>query len=237
MGGVMVRVKFFAILKNLAGKEEAQFDAGQGIPLKKLTELIDKDYPKVGEMIRNKKVLVSVNQEIGTEETMVKNGDEVGILPPFAGGAGGDTMAKTKETSMVKIQKEDFSVDEEIARVKASSNNIGGIVVFLGTGRGTSRGRDIKKLDFEHYPGMAEKKLLEIREKALKDFDIIEVNMVHRISEIEIGENIVLIVVGAAHRADAFKACKFCIDELKRITPIWKKETTPQGEIWVEEHP
>jgi len=84
---------------------------------------------------------------------------------------------------------------------------------------------------------MAEKKLNEIREQALKDYDIIEVNIVHRISEISIGENIVLIVVGAAHRADAFKACKWCIDELKRITPIWKKETTPDGEIWVDEHP
>ncbi|MBI5197092.1 MAG: MoaD family protein [Nitrospirae bacterium] len=233
----MVTVKFFAILKNLAGQEEARFDVGTGTTMKGLVGLIDKEYPKVGEMIRNKKVLISVNQEIASDDTPVKNGDEIAILPPFAGGSGGEIMGNVRETSMVKIQKEDFSVDEEIARVKASSSNIGGIVVFLGTGRGTSRGRDIKKLDFEHYPGMAEKKLLEIRERALKDFDIIEVNMVHRISEIDIGENIVLIVVGAAHRADAFKACKFCIDELKRITPIWKKETTPEGEIWVEEHP
>jgi molybdopterin synthase catalytic subunit len=233
----MVRIKFFAILKNLAGQEEVQFDVGGGTTLKGLIDLIDKDFPKVGEVIRNKKVLISVNQEIGNEDTPVKNGDEVGVLPPFAGGSEGGIMENVKATSMVRIQKEDFSVDEEIARVKATSGNIGGIVVFLGTGRETSRGRDIKKLDFEHYPGMAEKKLTEIREKALKDYDIIEVNMVHRISEIEIGENIVLIVVGAAHRADAFKACKFCIDELKRITPIWKKETTPQGEIWVEEHP
>ncbi|MBI4714578.1 MAG: MoaD family protein [Nitrospirae bacterium] len=224
----MVTVKFFAILKNLAGKEEARFDVGAGTTLKGLVELIHKEYPKVGEMIRDKKVLISINQEIGNDETPVKNGDEVGILPPFAGGG---------SNPMIRIQKEDFSVDEEIARVKASSGNIGGIVVFLGTGRGTSRGRNIKKLDFEHYPGMAEKKLGEIREQALKDFDIIEVNIVHRISAIDIGENIVLIVVGAAHRADAFKACKWCIDELKRITPIWKKETTPEGEIWVEEHP
>lgn len=225
----MVKVKFFAILKNLAGKEDAQFDIGSGLRLKELVSMIDKDFPKVGEMIRGKRVLISVNHEIGSDEMIVKDGDEVAILPPFAGGAEG--------SSMVRIQKEDFSIDEEINRVKASSGDIGGIVVFLGTGRGTSRGRSIKKLDFEHYPGMAEKKLNEIREQALKDFDIKEVNIVHRISEIGIGENIVLIVVGAAHRADAFKACKWCIDELKRITPIWKKETTPEGEIWVEEHP
>lgn len=225
----MVKVKFFAILKNLAGKEDAQFDIGSGLVLKDLTNMIEQEFPKVGEMIRNKKVLISVNHEIGTDETVIKDGDEVAILPPFAGGV--DALP------MVRIQKEDFSIDEEINRVKATTGDIGGIVVFLGIGRGTSRGRTIDKLDFEHYPGMAEKKLNEIREQALKDFDIKEVNIVHRISEIAVGENIVLIVVGASHRADAFKACKWCIDELKRITPIWKKETTPEGEIWVEEHP
>lgn len=225
----MVKVRFFAIIKNLAGKEDAQFEVSGSVKLKDLVGMIEKDFPKVGEMLRAKKVLVSVNQELGNDDMLVKDGDEVAILPPFAGGAEGSPM--------VRIQKEDFSVDEEINRVKATSGNVGGIVVFLGTGRGTSRGRSIKKLDFEHYPGMAEKKLNEIREQALKDFDIIEVNIVHRISEISIGENIVLIVVGAAHRADAFKACKWCIDELKRITPIWKKETTPDGEIWVDEHP
>ena len=225
----MVKVKFFAILKNLAGKEDAQFEIGSGIKLKELVGMIDKDFPKVGEMLRSKRVLISVNHEIGNDEMQIKDGDEIGILPPFAGGAEG--------SSMVRVQTGDFSVDEEIARVKASSGDIGGIVVFLGIGRGTSRGRSIKKLDFEHYPGMAEKRLNEIREQSLKDFDIKEVNIVHRISEIGIGENIVLIVVGAAYRADAFEACKWCIDELKRITPIWKKETTPDGEIWVEEHP
>lgn len=225
----MVKVKFFAILKNLAGKEDAQFDIGSGVRLKELLGMIGREFPKLGEMIQSKRVLVSVNQEVGSDDTIVKDGDEVGILPPFAGGSEGSPM--------IRIQKEDFSIDEEINRVKASSGDIGGIVVFLGIGRGTSRGRLIKKLDFEHYPGMAEKKLVEIREQALKDFDIKEVNIVHRVSEIGVGENIVLIVVGAAHRADAFKACKWCIDELKHITPIWKKETTPEGEIWVEEHP
>ena len=77
----------------------------------------------------------------------------------------------------------------------------------------------------------------EIRERALKDFDVLEVLILHRYGEIRIGENIVLIVVGAEHRADAFRACKWCIDELKQITPIWKLEKTPEGEVWVEEHP
>ncbi len=70
-----------------------------------------------------------------------------------------------------------------------------------------------------------------------REYGVIEVTIIHRIGTLPVGENIVLIAVAAGHRDEAFKACRFCIDELKRITPIWKKETTPEGEVWVEEHP
>ena len=138
---------------------------------------------------------------------------------------------------LVRIQQGNFSVDEEIARVKASSKSIGGVVTFLGAGRDISKGKKIMKLEFEHYPGMAEKKLREIRQKAIDDFDLIEASIIHRIGTIEIGENIVLIVAAAQHRKDAFKACEWAISELKRITPIWKREFTVDGEVWVEDHP
>lgn len=138
---------------------------------------------------------------------------------------------------MVRIQENGFSVDEEIELVKKSSNRIGGIAIFLGTARDFSKGKDISSLSFEHYPGMAEKKLNEIRERAIKDYGAIEVSIVHRVGKIGIGENIVLIIAASEHRKEAFKACEFAIDELKRITPIWKKETTITGEEWVEQHP
>ena len=172
---------------------------------------------------------MSVNQEIAHEQTEVKDGDEVALLPPFAGGA--------DDTMLVRVQRENFSVDAEIDRVRTRSTRIGGISVFLGTARDHSRDHDVSAITFEYYEGMAQKKLREIRERALKDFDVLEVLILHRYGEIQIGENIVLIVVGAEHRADAFRACKWCIDELKQITPIWKLEQTPAGEVWVEEHP
>jgi molybdopterin synthase catalytic subunit len=137
----------------------------------------------------------------------------------------------------IRIQEADFSVEEEVNRIKERSRRIGGIVTFLGTARDFSKGKDIERIDFEYYPGMAEKKLNEIRERALADYNIIEVSIVHRVGRIEIGDNIVLIVVAAQHRKDAFKACEWCIDELKRITPIWKREETNEGEVWVVEHP
>ena len=139
--------------------------------------------------------------------------------------------------SNVRIQQENFVVTDEIEAIKKVSNNIGGITTFLGTGRELSKGENISKLNFEHYPKMAEKKLEEIRLQAIKDYGIIEMIIIHRIGEIDIGENIVLIVAAGEHRKETFKACEWAIAELKRTTPIWKRETTTAGEVWVQDTP
>ena len=143
----------------------------------------------------------------------------------------------TATSPNIRIQKEDFVVTDEIEAIKKVSRNIGGIVTFLGTGRGMSKGENITKLNFEHYPQMAEKKLEEIRVQAIEDFKIIDMSIIHRIGEIDIGENIVLIVAAGEHRKEAFEACEWAIAELKRITPIWKRETTSNGEVWVQATP
>ena len=226
----MITVKLFGLLKTLANNQtDLSFALNGGRRVKDLVALLDAKHPQIGELIHKKKVLVSVNQEIAHEDTEVKDGDEVALLPPFAGGA--------DDAMLVRVQRENFSVDAEIDRVRKRSTRIGGISIFLGTARDHSKGRDVSAITFEYYEGMAQKKLREIRERALKEFDVLEVLILHRYGEIRIGENIVLIVVGAEHRADAFRACKWCIDELKQITPIWKLEQTPEGEVWVEEHP
>ena len=145
-------------------------------------------------------------------------------------------MSTTLESN-VRIQQENFVVTDEIEAIKKVSRNIGGITTFLGTGRELSKGENISKLNFEHYPKMAEKKLEEIRLQAIKDYGIIEMIIIHRIGEIDIGENIVLIVAAGEHRKETFKACEWAIAELKRTTPIWKRETTTTGEVWVQDTP
>jgi molybdopterin synthase catalytic subunit len=231
-------IKLFGMLKDLAGgREEVVWDAGHnGHSVRDLARELTDQFPHLGELIQDKKVLISVNHEIATDETSIQTGDEVALLPPFAGGA--DTLSVAEDASvLVRVQRENFSVDQEIDRVRNSSKMIGGINVFLGTARERSQGREVSRITFEYYEGMAQKTLRQIRERALTQFDILEVLIIHRYGDIDIGENIVLIVVGAEHRADAFKACRWCIDELKQITPIWKCETTPAGEVWVEQHP
>ncbi len=231
----MVTIKLFGMTKLLAGNQGSlSLALANGRRVKDLVELLDGSYPAIGELIHKKKVLVSVNQEIAHEGTEIKDGDEIALLPPFAGGSG---MEPIDESQLVRVQRENFSIDRELDRVKSRSKRIGGIATFLGIARDRSKGRDVDSITFEHYEGMAEKKLREIRERGLKDFDILELLIIHRYGEITIGENIVLIIAGAEHRAEAFRACEWAISELKQITPIWKLEHTPEGEVWVEEHP
>jgi molybdopterin converting factor subunit 1 len=222
----MITVKLFAIVKDRVGRDELKMNVTNGT-VADLLKQVAQEYPALSDVLAPGRIVVSVNHEFVKQDTFVRDGDEVALMPPFSGGAVG----------RVRIQKEPFSLDQEVAALKQSSSAIGGIVTFLGTTRDVSRGKMVSKLEFEHYPGMAEKKLVEIRERAMKEFGVIDVTIIHRVGTLPVGENIVLIAVAAEHRDEAFRACRFCIDELKRIAPIWKRETTPDGEVWVEEHP
>jgi len=224
----MITIKLFAILKDRAGRDELQVPYSGG-PVVDLLKQVAAAYPALADLLSPDRIMVSVNQEFVRQDAPVRDGDEVALMPPFSGGSG--------QKGHIRIQQEPFSVDEELERLKQSSNSIGGIVTFLGTTRDISRDKAVSKLEFEHYPGMAEKKLGEIRERAIREYGVIDVSIIHRVGTLPVGENIVLIAVAAMHRDEAFKGCRFCIDELKRVTPIWKKETTPGGEVWVEEHP
>jgi len=140
-------------------------------------------------------------------------------------------------TKLVRIQKTPFSIEEVHGEVKKACLGIGAVVHFIGTARDLSKGVDITGLDFEHYPGMAEKKLVDIRRRGLENFNIIEMAIVHRVGHIDIGEDIVIIAAASAHRNDAFMACEWAITEVKRTTPIWKSETTADGDVWVSDTP
>jgi molybdopterin converting factor subunit 1 len=224
----MITIKLFATLKDKAGQDELHVNDSVSTVSELLRE-VSNAYPALHEILSCGRVLTSVNHEFVKGDAPVKSGDEVALMPPFSGGSG--------SKGHVHIQKEPFSFDREIERLKQTSPSIGAVVTFLGTTRDISKNKRVTMLEFEHYPGMAEKKLREIRDRAIGEFGVIEVSIIHRIGTLPIGENIVLIAVAAVHRDEAFKACRFCIDELKRTTPIWKKETTQEGEVWVEDHP
>ena len=136
----------------------------------------------------------------------------------------------------VRIQAENFSQEEEIRALRASSNGIGGIVTFLGCARDFSEGREVSQISFDAYERMLLPELHKLRDEALARFELIDARIVHRLGTLQAGEQIVLIAAAAAHRGPAFDACRWLIDELKERVPIWKKETTPHGESWVTPH-
>jgi len=137
----------------------------------------------------------------------------------------------------VRIQHEDFSQDEEIKALQASSKRMGGIGTFLGCARDFSEGREVTEISFDAYGSMALSEMNILRDEAIKKFGLLDARIVHRIGTVKGGDNIVFIAAGAEHRAAALDACRWMIDELKERVPIWKKEVTPQGDSWVVPHP
>jgi molybdopterin synthase catalytic subunit len=137
----------------------------------------------------------------------------------------------------VKIQHEDFSQDEEIQALKASSKRMGGIATFLGCARDFSEGREVSEISFDAYDSMALSEMNKLRSDAIEKYGLLDARIVHRIGTVKGGDNIVFIAAGAEHRVAALEACRWMIDELKQRVPIWKKEITPQGDSWVVPHP
>jgi molybdopterin synthase catalytic subunit len=137
----------------------------------------------------------------------------------------------------VRLQQEDFSQDEEVRALRASSKRMGGIATFIGCARDFSEGRDVTQISFDAYGNMALAEMKKLRDEAIAKFALLDARIVHRVGVIGAGEQIVFIAAGAEHRAPALQACHWLIDELKQRVPIWKKEITPQGNSWVTPHP
>jgi len=133
---------------------------------------------------------------------------------------------------MILVTGDDFSVDEVLRKIR--NKRTGAIVSFVGVVREDDSGRKIKMLEMETYKGMAEKELSDLRDKAMKKFNLEEVTIIHRVGSLSPGDNIVLIAVASGHRKEAFAGAEFLIDELKKVVPLWKKEILEDGEVWVE---
>jgi molybdopterin synthase catalytic subunit len=119
---------------------------------------------------------------------------------------------------MIKITKNDFSVEDVIGEIKKP--DVGAIVSFLGT----VRDDNIKEMKIRIYQEMVKKELKKLENNARKRFDVTDIMIVHRYGRLHVGDNIVLIAASSSHRKDAFRACEYLINELKRVAPIWKEE-------------
>lgn len=139
---------------------------------------------------------------------------------------------------MIRIQTEHFSSEEETTRLIRDNPKIGGIVTFLGIVRDFTETAGVTALILEHYPGMTELELEKVEQAARAQFAVEALLVIHRVGKLAVGEPIVLVVAAASHRADAFLACRFVIDHLKRQATFWKKELLQSGEErWIHACP
>jgi molybdopterin converting factor subunit 1 len=220
---VQVNVRLFASYREAAGVGHLQLNLPPGSTVKDAIAEIARRHPLITE---GRRVVIAKNRNYVTADEPLADGDEVALIPPVSGGA--------TTIPLVQISEGRLSVDDAIAA--ASDSRWGGIVAFLGTVRDASRGKRVTHLEYEAYAEMAEAKMREIAAALEQRHAPCRVVLHHRIGDLAIGEIAVIVVAGAPHRDAAFKAAREAIDELKTVVPIWKKEYSDDGAVWIEEH-
>src|SRR6187402_913143 len=135
---------------------------------------------------------------------------------------------------MISIQTDDFDVGAEYNALVCEDTAAGAVVTFVGRVRDMNLQRNVRGLYLEHYPGMTEKSLQEIARQAQSRWNIVRMRIIHRIGDLQLGDNIVFVGVSSMHRGDAFMAAEFLMDYLKTQAPFWKKELTTDGSLWLD---
>ena len=217
-----VLVKLFGAVREAVGEKELSVALPEGARVADLLRLLARGHEGVDRF--DERLATSVNLEVVPRETPLRDGDEVALLPPVAGGA-----------ARCWLSEQPLDAGAVIARVAAPG--MGGIAVFIGAVRDHARGREIRHLEYEAYPGMAEREMDRVADEAATRWPGAQVAIAHRTGHLEIGDVAVVVAAAAAHRAEAFAACRFAIDTLKQRVPIWKKEFAADGEYWVDERP
>lgn len=225
MNSMVLRVLFFGQLREIVGKAEDACHAPDNWKLDDLFASYAEKFPSLAQFRTS--VAAAINQDYAGWDARLRPGDEVAFLPPVSGGQ----QAKVAE-DLYSIVRDRIPTEEIVAGLKAAED--GAVAVFEGIVRNHSKGKRTLYLEYEAYETMALGKMREIGARMREQFAIDRLAMVHRLGRMEIGETSVLVAVTAAHRGAAFDACRYGIDTLKRVVPIWKKEYFADGAVWAE---
>ena len=219
-----VRVRLFASAREAAGVGHLDLDLPDGRAVRDAIAAITALHPPVSGI---RQMVIARNREyVGLDEPLA-DGDELALIPPVSGGA-------VSSVERILVSAAPLSVDAAIDAVRGPDT--GGIVVFLGTVRDASRGKRVRHLEYEAYAEMAEAKMRQIADRLERAHPPLRIAMHHRVGDLAIGEIAVVVVAAAPHRDAAFVAARAAIDELKQVVPIWKKEYTDDGAVWIEDH-
>ena len=206
-----VAVRLFAGLRERAGTRALEVELPDGASVADV-------WPALALGDEPPGLLLAVNHAYADRDAPLSDGDEVALIPPVSGGA-------------FRLSHEPLSLDGAVREV--ASDDAGAIATFVGTTRAHARGREVVRLEYEAYAGMAEAEMQRIATELKQRYDLVEVAIHHRVGVVGIGETSVVIAVSAPHRAAALAACREAIDTLKETVPLWKKEVYTGGEEWI----
>jgi MoaE-MoaD fusion protein len=238
---IRIHVQAYGGLKDLLGLDTSSLVLREGATVADLLAHLRQRHS--AEPFRG--IAVSVNAEYASSAQTLHQDDEVGLLPPVSGGVG---PAHKPDPVASEAWRQEFPANDHIALVRdridseglvlsAKQAEDGAVVVFDGIVRNNSKGRQTVYLDYEAYEAMALKQMRELASEARERFKVRTVTLVHRLGRLNIGETSVLIAVASAHRGQAFDACRWLIDTVKKTVPIWKKETFVDGAVWADGEP
>lgn len=210
-------VRMFGALAELAGGDRDVVELPDGATAADVIDALGTRHRAAAAILP--RLRVAVNLEVVPGERRIAPDDEVALLPPVAGGG----------TAILVGLREAPSVEEALDAV--AGPDAGGTVAFVGTVRG-ERGR-VERLEYSAYTEMAERVLNDVALEAAEKWALHGVSILHGVGELPVGRRTVVVACAAAHRGDAFDACRYAIDEVKRRAPIWKKEIGPRGRRWV----
>jgi molybdopterin synthase catalytic subunit len=217
-----IQIRYFASLREITGEDEEQLTVPNEATITDVRIMVLTRYSQLRPILE--RCVHAVNHRYVPAETILKEGDELVFIPPTGGG--------TFIQPLIQLTREPLDRDALVRTV--SHPSVGGIVVFEGVVRDNARGKQVRYLEYDVYEEMAIEQIRTIITEAQQRWGVERVAVAHRFGRLEIGEASVIIVVASPHRSEAFDACRYIIDTLKRTVPIWKKEVATDGETWVE---
>lgn len=223
MSSIKITALLFGQAREFVGASSLDVEIAQPATVESAFATIKAQHPKLASMERS--LLFAVNEEYASLSHPLADRDRLAILPPVSGG-------QSPNDDVIEITREPIDIPGLRARLLAGES--GAVVIFDGVARDNTKGRRTLYLEYEGYTEMAQKTLRQICVEVREKWDINRVGIIHRLGRIDISESSVVIVVASAHRRVAFEACRYAIDRLKKIVPIWKKEYFEDGAVWVE---
>jgi len=242
---VRVRVRLFAIQRELAGTREVEVELPDEARVEDAWAALVGRYPTLA--AGRSFVRFARNAEYAEGGTGLADGDELAVIPPVSGGAGSD-QAGAGPRRILELHDASFgaAILDEIGERLATPDD-GAIVAFIGRTRATPgtpapgqeaeaarhEGRAVESLDYEAHEPMALGVLERIADEVAERFGVERLAIVHRMGEVPLGEASVAVVAVAPHRDAAFRAARYAIDETKARAPIWKAERFADGHVWI----